>query len=288
MSTRGRPSSIDGIKRHAKAITKSTGLKHARALDQAAMDAGFQNVAHAHRMLAAPPSRPDSREGYFLEKFHVERRAAWIAAINSVNPGHASTVKWESLQSIQNALEPFMGHASNHGHFPTGGGLDFLSVASSNERGCLEFSVGESVAYVAKPKRLVLERIGQAPAESFLILDLAQLAPSGVYQTSEEESVSERTSLRRQSQEELVELSPGKYLDRGVWDEGNLGYDESGHEIPLPESARLIVRWLRGRILFVCKGSMWNGDPSTYDGRHDRMTDREIRQLIERSIAARV
>lgn len=73
-------------------------------------------------------------------------------------------------------------------------------------------------------------------------------------------------------------------MERYVWDAGHFGYDEDEGEIPLPDEARLVVRWFNGKVLFVSKGSMWNGTPATYDGRHDSMSAAEIRAIIETSL----
>ena len=82
----------------------------------------------------------------------------------------------------------------------------------------------------------------------------------------------------------MLELAPSEYVERYVWDQGHLGYDESSREIPLPDDARLMTRWFDGKILFVTKGSMWNGTPATYDGRHDTMSAEQIRAMIERAL----
>ncbi len=55
-----RPSTLDGIKRYAKTLRANHGLTHAKALDAAAVAAGYQNYAHARRQLgAAPVSSPE-------------------------------------------------------------------------------------------------------------------------------------------------------------------------------------------------------------------------------------
>lgn len=46
-----RPSSIEGIKRLAKAISKTDEIKHSQALDQASKASGFANFTHARRSL---------------------------------------------------------------------------------------------------------------------------------------------------------------------------------------------------------------------------------------------
>lgn len=58
---------IDTIKRHAKAIKRATGIQHARALDEAAVSAGFQNFRHAQNQLlvvGTPLSSPIGGSGY--------------------------------------------------------------------------------------------------------------------------------------------------------------------------------------------------------------------------------
>jgi hypothetical protein len=49
-----RPSSLDGIKRLAKILKREQQLSHARALDEAAKAAGFQNLRHAQNSLPSP------------------------------------------------------------------------------------------------------------------------------------------------------------------------------------------------------------------------------------------
>lgn len=51
---------LHDIKRHAKAIRKATGITHMRALDQAAVHAGFQNFRHAQN------ATPDQPSGFLL------------------------------------------------------------------------------------------------------------------------------------------------------------------------------------------------------------------------------
>jgi hypothetical protein len=120
----------------------------------------------------------------------------------------------------------------NHLLLPGGGGMDILKLGLSHERGCIEFSVGPRVAYVVRPQRLIFENIGGSPKDSFFLLELDILAPSGIYQ---------ELTL---DYEELVETAPAEYLDREAWDRGYVDHDEMGDEIPLPSHARLITRYL--------------------------------------------
>lgn len=63
------PTTLDGIKRLAKRIRAQQGLQHARALDQAAVQSGFNNWIDATRRLpvrppSAGPRKPNVRPGY--------------------------------------------------------------------------------------------------------------------------------------------------------------------------------------------------------------------------------
>lgn len=207
-----------------------------------------------------------------MNDFHIKSRAAWVAAIEStVGPNPPSKSTWEGPEPIRTALTAFMGRNANHTHLPTGGGRDFHGVTHSRESGCLDFEVGPSGIYRAKAERLTLVHISEAPAESFLLLEAGKLSP-----------LTDIGSDHRQ--EELLELSDGRQMERSVWDRGFIGHDEAGYEIAIPDDAKLIVRWLGGKFLFVAKGSLWNGTSSTYDGRHDKMSPDEIRAMIIRSL----
>lgn len=146
--------------------------------------------------------------------------------------------------------------------------MDIEEIRHSSETNCLDFIVSDRSFYLVRPERLFFEHISSSPINSFFLLELGTLAQTDVYDKSDRQ------------REELIELD-GEYLDRELWDRGYLGHDESGYEIPLPRHAMLTVRFLSGKILVVSKGSIWNGIPATYDGRHTNMTAKQIRKFIE-------
>jgi hypothetical protein len=204
--------------------------------------------------------------------FHEENAARWEAALRkTAGPVPARTSIWVDASDIAAVLVNFMGANFAHAHLPTGGGLDFEEIAPAFERGCVEFRVEEKVADIAKPARLILWHFPGSPRNSFLLLELAKLKPSGVYQHAGES-------------EELVDLGKMQYVNRSVWDAGFYGHDANGREKPLPAAARLVTRWLGGKILFVAKGSLWNRNSGTYDARHSRMTAEEISVAIESAL----
>lgn len=293
MGTTRRPSSPDGIKRLAKAIKAELGLPHHAALNAAARQAGFQNFTHArhqlqHRQAASSPehaaSQPDPPRQLHPSEVYLEQcRQAWVKVIAELNPRQNPRIAWTGVSVIRGVLADVFAGARSHAHLPTGGGHDFAAARLSTEPGCLEFQVANGAAYVMRPKALVLEHLPEAPSESFLLLQLDALAPSGIY-VDEDPGIGLRP--RRRRREEVVEVAPREYIERAAWDEGRLGFDENGREVPLPAAARLVVRWFDGQVLFVTKGSLWNGSPATYDGRHDAMPPAAIRSVIERSLAA--
>ena len=214
-----------------------------------------------------------SRETYINEVLQFWSDA--IANIAGDNPPMSAT--WRGVYSIRSVLQPFVADERNHAYLPTGGGWDMRSVDHSVELGCLDFGVGERAAWIMKPNSLVLENFPETPINSFLLLELAELQPSGIYE--------HRETRRAEFVEELVELGPGDYAERGVWDDGFLGRDEEGNEIPLPDNSRLVNRWLKGKILIVAKTSLWNSVPATYDGRHNTMEANDIRRCITEALA---
>lgn len=59
-----QPSSMDGIKRLAKSLKAQRGIKHIRALDNAAQSAGFQNFRHASNILRTGVKLERPRRGH--------------------------------------------------------------------------------------------------------------------------------------------------------------------------------------------------------------------------------
>ncbi len=201
--------------------------------------------------------------------------AFWSGAITRmVGSNPPATATWRGFDSICEALQPFMAQNRNHTHLPSGGGFDVLAVGRAAERNCLELDIGDKLVLVVRPEALTLEHIPQSPIDSFLLLELAELQP-----------VKGHEHVYRGC-EELFELAPGQYIEREVWNRGYLRHNENGYEVPLPDEGRLVSRWLGGKLLIVSKQSCWNGDPGTYDGRHNTMNAARIRSIIERSLAA--
>jgi serine/threonine-protein kinase len=173
-----------------------------------------------------------------------------------------------------------MGNNSNHTFLPTRGGVDLNDVQISHEPECLNLIPGDHVDYVVRPKSLIMETFDKRPGESFLLLELADLEHSGVYDYLLDDDDDDEARRRHENRrrEELVNLD-GFYIERRHWDEHSY-IDEYGDEIDLPDTAKLTVRWLNGKILIVAKGSIWNSITATYDGRHERFSASQLRKAI--------
>lgn len=73
-----RPSTMDGIKRLAKSIKTLRGLQHARALDESAKVAGFENYRHARNKLkvaAQPQLSPHARHRVYITVYWHDKQS---------------------------------------------------------------------------------------------------------------------------------------------------------------------------------------------------------------------
>lgn len=251
-------------------MTKSKKFKRRVRAHAAKTGMGY---AASRRVLDSAPSSEDwrSKRLVYGQEFRDQCFAYWHALIEELTPNGENRVVWTSVSDIVAVLQRVADNArANHMYLPTGGGLD-LEGAQRNvvEPGCIDL-IFSSHVQLLRPVRLALEVNRRDHDWSYLWLMSLPLSPSGAYEYSE-------ASLR----EELCEVAPGEYRELNIWVEGALGYDEYGDEIPLPSSARRVVRWLgECRFLLVCKASTYNDIPATYDGRHARVSDEEFRQVM--------
>jgi hypothetical protein len=215
-------------------------------------------------------SKPSNRE-----QLLAAGRERWRTALHeALGDTPATRSEWTDLNEMPNVLAPFMGKGVGHTYLPTGGGMDMVAASVGRERGTLELRPGRRAAYIFKPTRLMIHYFAQAPAQSFVYITTAPLKASGVYDYNIDDM------------EELVEIAPRDYRERVVWDQGYIGHDECGDEIPIPEDARLALRFLRGHFMIVGHGSVWNGTPHTYDGEHNQLGEQGVRDLIQSVITA--
>ncbi|WP_157970183.1 hypothetical protein [Pelagibacterium sediminicola] len=178
-----------------------------------------------------------------------------MAQFGNLNSGR---IEWDDAAEMLQILEPFA--ALNHALLPSGGGMDGDRFLASHEVGCLEMQVSPGYFYLFKPRKLFFQRLPGHPGESYFVVDLEEIPPTG------------RGDVVGDEYELVLDLGPDGYVSRRRWDEGHLGLDEDGYEIPIPDNARLITRYLKGKIMLVAKQSIYNSRAETYDARHTRMT----------------
>lgn len=207
------------------------------------------------------------------EDFRRENLSQWSAAISEIFPNAIpSSYEWKKKPDIMRILNKLGSIPSlNHTFLPTGGGLDLAGCTEAGEADCVALDLG--TFHVLKPRALQFEAVTHDLRWAYFRLEAAPLPPTGISRTAD--------ALR----EILTEIGPGSYLDGEVWERGYLRIDDDGSEVPLPEGARSVRRYLSGAFVVFAKGSAYNADASTYDGRHNAMTAPQFRQYVHRSAA---
>ncbi|OMD21326.1 hypothetical protein BJP48_30110 [Paenibacillus odorifer] len=156
--------------------------------------------------------------------------------------------------------------ASNHTFMPDSGGMDLTGCTKSEESGCLELDF-DGITHIVKPKKLIFQSFPDVPLEwSYFNLIVDKLPPSGVYENDDD------------YYEELTELYPNEYISRGYYDAG----EYNGK--PLPEDARVVLRYFKGSFVIFSKASIYNlADPlKGYNGTHEKYGEEMFENAIER------
>lgn len=208
------------------------------------------------------------------EEFLEGCRLAWSQRMEDLlGAKPAARSEWCDVRSMLEVLAPFLEPNLGHLYLPTGGGQTMTAAQEGNEPGTIEFLMSSGkAAYIFKPRTLSVNYFAEDPAQSFIYIACDKLDPTGVYEHDLE------------GQEEVVETSPMTYHPRVVWDQGYIGIDQDGEEIPLPDEARLAMRFLGGDAMLVSNGSYWNGNARTYGGEHNRVGEDKVRELVSEMI----
>lgn len=168
---------------------------------------------------------------------------------------------WSSVEDVVSVLN-LLGRMPNLNHMfiPSGGGIDLKSVELASESGCIVLN--ELGTSIVKPKRLIAENISKDYEWSYFRLELDELEPilgEVIYDV-----------------EELTEDVPGHYLS---WICGNYGHYDDGTS--LPDSYRMVSRYVKGSFVIFLKTSIYNKIAGTYDARHNKMNADEFREYIK-------
>lgn len=204
------------------------------------------------------------------DDFRTKNLEAWERVLNSIFSAAIPERKvWTDRRSIITILRKMSVRDLTHVFFPDGGGLDLDGAKEGVEPECIELDTG--IPTILKPRELAFESFGDEHYEwAYFRIEAIPLAPSGVYKTLEG------------PYEELTEIRPGNYIVRSALDAGE--YEEGGRVRRLPESARGLMRYLSGAFVIFAKGSLYNRNPHTYDGRHAKMTAKEFHAHVAKAI----
>ena len=171
-------------------------------------------------------------------------------------------VVWEDINDIVKVLSSIGSFEEiNHMLYPDGGGLDLAGCKLGQESQTIELLIHEEKIDLVKPQRLVFENLGGEFEWNYFRLETDGLDPTGV-------------GVVYEDCEEVVEISPLRYIDRDYWDEGK--YD--GEELPL--NSRIVCRYLSGAFLIIQKTSPYNWF-DMYVGLHNRMNTDEFRDYVK-------
>ena len=173
---------------------------------------------------------------------------------------HPQSAVWDSLDDIRWVLQVIArSSCMNHMLYSEVGGLDLKDVDYAPEQGMLELNA-DGYIEICKPKCLRFERFENA-SWNYFTLELCEIP--GVLKDLKEEC--------------LVEDVPAHYVcaDDAVY----RVYDYDSGE-PLPETARVVHRLTSGKMMIVMKMGSYNAIAATYDGRHARLTDSQLRDYI--------
>lgn len=213
------------------------------------------------------------------EDFHERNQEQWFEIQTKLFPTSIpKRVVWEDINDIIKVLKVVCTYDNlNHLFMPSGGGLDLEDVRVSHEDGCIELDF--QLIDIVKPKRLLFESFGYDHEWNYFRLEADELEPSGVYEVEKGEEPYEKTHDR----EEVTQIYPGQYEDYNYLE--NSSYrEQEDYEYESPKGMKHVTRWFRGSFVIFCKRSVYNRNPSTYDGRHNKMTTDEFRDYIQRSV----
>ena len=171
--------------------------------------------------------------------------------------------KWDKVGDVVSVLEkvnqiPVLRYM----FLPDGGELDFTGVELASDNESMDI-LSRGFVYRVKPKYLIFANF-QVSAWNYFLLELEELEPA-VGDNFDEYS------------EDVVEDKPGHYVSATDFVYGVYDYDT---EVPLPAGARLMTRFLRGKLLIVLKLGPYNFINESTDGRHANCTSDEFKKYI--------
>lgn len=201
--------------------------------------------------LSLLPKECDIREWNFIQ----------ARIFGGLTPASAELNDPNQIVSALNVLS--RSSSLNHMMFSSKGGLDFTGAELANEPGFI-YIYNDRFINLLKPRALYLETFDD-PRWNYYLLEAEEVEPiPGFYMSQCGEQV-------------LIEDKPAHYVDASCWVYKVYDYDSG---IPLPQGAKLVTRYCKGKFLIVMKSGPYNHIEQTYDGRHACMSNEELKAYI--------
>lgn len=196
---------------------------------------------------------------------YLALRSEWDLLAKSLFNGRPPRrAEYRDVRMIVSVLNQLVVRPSyNHMLYPDGGGLDLQSIEFAREDGCVAIRTEGSID-ILKPNCLYVEVYPEGE-HSYFLLDADELPLL--------ENVDDNGPISQR----VVEDVPGHYVSARAAQYGVYDYDEG---TKLPESARVVRRYSKGKFLIVPKSGPYNHIPSVYDGRHNDATIEQLRQYM--------
>ncbi|MGP2833094.1 protein kinase domain-containing protein [Serratia nevei] len=220
-----------------------------------------------------PHQRPTAREFKMgLEEWininnnFIQRNLTeWFEIQNLLFPySTPNSVEWTKNDEIIKILNLIAERKSlNHMFYPSGGGNDLVRVEQASEKGFIALIPYERCAEILMPKKLSFESFGHDPEWNYFRLECEIIEPTEIPGPISSSAM----------EEYMIEITPGNYIPPDYWDV----YEYKGQ--PLPETARIISRYIKGSFVFFCKSSTYNRIGLTYDA-WQNVGEEEFRKLI--------
>lgn len=201
--------------------------------------------------------------------FHKRNLTEWFEIQNILFPlASPKSAEWITPNSIVSILNQVArSNSLNHMFYPSGGGNTIEKASLYFDNNMIELQVAERMICLLKPRKLTFESFGFDPKWNYFRLEAEEIPPLNIENTVSSDGIYQA----------LAEVSLGNFTSPDCFEynefEGN----------PLPSSARIVTRYLKGAFVFFCTSSTYNRDTSTYDARHNKMSELTFREYIARN-----
>lgn len=253
------PNSIIGINNHCEGL-------YTTALDNLLIECTDNDKSHRPSALHFAQRLQDWID--LNNDFHSRNLLEWLELQKKLFPmGVPLRTEWTDINSIVAVLnEVATVQSLNHMFYPTGGGNTLTGVSMANEENMIALYI-EAAAEILKPRKLTFESFGLDPQWNYFRIEIEDTEPTGI-----------KNSLNKeQTREELCEIRAGEYVNYAHWEYNE--YDGS----ELPDTARPVSRFLSGAFVLFGTRSYYNRNSSTYDARHNKMSEEEFRNYIDKN-----